>query len=68
MGEAEKMEQLEKKINFAYAFADGTKESIAIAMITLGVQRITEGDYLVGGFLVTVGWILIVIDRLRGTT
>lgn len=51
------------KLKFLKAFGEGTKEAVAIALITLGVQMINSGDYISGGALVTGGWILLIIDR-----
>ena len=45
------------------AAGEGAKEALAISLITLGVQQIEAGDYVVGGALVAIGWALIVVDR-----
>jgi hypothetical protein len=39
------------------------KDTAAIAMISVGVQLIQKGDYLLGGGLVAAGWALLVLDR-----
>jgi len=41
----------------------GVKETIAIILISQGMNIINNGDYISGGALVAVGWILLVIDR-----
>jgi hypothetical protein len=57
-------QKLEKKVAFAYSFAEASKESIAMAMIALGVKLISEGETVIGGFLVTVGWFLLIINKM----
>jgi len=45
------------------AAGEGAKEVIAISLISLGMQQIQAGDYIGGGALVAIGWVLLVIDR-----
>lgn len=45
------------------AFGEGAKHTIAIALITLGVNFINNGEYIAGGALVFVGWILLVVNQ-----
>jgi len=52
-----------KRMTFGKAAGLGIKDTLAIALITTGVQRINQGDYIIGGGLVTIGWILLVVDR-----
>jgi len=49
--------------SFGRAAGEGAKDAVAISLITIGVQQIQAGDYIAGGLLVTIGWILLVIDR-----
>lgn len=51
---------------FVKAAGEGVKQTVAIALITLGVQLINSGDYISGGALVVVGWILLVINQYLG--
>jgi len=51
------------KFRIAKAIGAGSKETVAIALITLGVQMINSGDYVSGGALVAIGWVLLVVDR-----
>ncbi|MEM1551556.1 MAG: hypothetical protein QXH03_02665 [Candidatus Bathyarchaeia archaeon] len=52
-----------KKVSYSKAFATGTKDTIAMSLIALGVKLIGEGDYVVGGFLVFIGWILLIAQK-----
>ncbi len=45
------------------AVGEGVKETIAIALISLGVNMIGDGRVIEGGALVAVGWILLVVNR-----
>jgi hypothetical protein len=49
--------------NFVVNSGTALKDTSAIAMISVGVQLIQKGDYLVGGGLVAAGWALLVLDR-----
>jgi len=42
---------------------EGVKQTIAVALITLGVQLIEGGDLIAGGALVTIGWILFTVNH-----
>jgi hypothetical protein len=55
-----------KRMSLRRAASVGAKDTLAVACITIGVQYINSGDYLVGGGLVAFGWILLVTDRLVG--
>jgi hypothetical protein len=48
---------------FAVSSGVAVKDTSAIAMISVGVQLIQKGDYLLGGGLVAAGWALLVLDR-----
>jgi len=48
---------------FAVNSGTALKDTSAIAMISVGVQLIQKGDYLLGGGLVAAGWALLVLDR-----
>ncbi len=52
-----------RKISFKQAIGEGIKDTIAVSLIAWGVNQINQGNVIVGGGLVTIGWILIVIDR-----
>lgn len=43
--------------------AEGSKEAIAIALISYGVNLISQDNIIVGGAMVFIGWILLIIDR-----
>jgi len=45
------------------AAGEGVKDTVAVALISLGVQQIQSGDYIAGGALVVIGWMLLVVDR-----
>jgi len=45
-----------------YAFKAGTIVSFAVLFLTKGAQLIIEGDYVIGGLLVTIGWILFILS------
>lgn len=55
----------EKKISIKRAVGEGTKDTLAVALITTGVSLINSGDYFAGGGLVFIGWILLVYDALK---
>jgi len=58
-------EKLEiKKVKLATNLAITGKDTIAMALIALGVDFINKGDYIVGGALITIGWILLVIQNV----
>jgi hypothetical protein len=48
---------------FVVSSGTALKDTSAIAMISVGVQLIQKGDYLIGGGLVAAGWALLVLDR-----
>jgi len=48
---------------FAVNSGTALKDTAAVAMISVGVQLIQKGDYLIGGGLVVAGWALLVLDR-----
>ena len=52
-----------RKFKALRAIGEGAKDTVAVALITLGIQQIQGGDYIAGGALVAVGWILLVVDR-----
>ena len=52
-----------RKFKALRAIGEGAKDTVAVALITLGIQQIQGGDYIAGGALVAIGWILLVIDR-----
>lgn len=62
-----KAELSPERIKLAVSMVEAGKDTIAMTMIAMGVKMISEGQTMVGGFLITVGWILLLIDRLRGT-
>jgi hypothetical protein len=57
---------LSKKVSLGKSVSLGAKDTVAIALITIGVSEINKQDYIVGGLLVTVGWILLVVDKYVG--
>jgi hypothetical protein len=54
------------KVSFGKAVSFGAKDTVAIALITVGVNEINKQNYIVGGFLVAVGWVLLVVDKYVG--
>lgn len=56
-------EGMSKKISLKRALGIGTKDTIAIGLITYGVTYISGGDYIVGGAFVAVGWVLLVAQE-----
>jgi len=42
---------------------EGVKQTIAVALVALGVQLIEGGDLIAGGALVTIGWILFTVNH-----
>lgn len=52
-----------RKFKALRALGEGAKETIAMALISLGVSMIQQGDVISGGALVAVGWILLVVNR-----
>jgi hypothetical protein len=54
------------KVKMSKAISLGAKDTVAIALITIGVNEINKQDYIVGGFLVVVGWVLLVVDKYVG--
>ena len=52
-----------RKFKALRAIGEGAKDTVAVALITLGIQQIQGGDYIAGGALVSIGWILLVVDR-----
>ena len=53
-----------KEVKLATKMAIAGKDTVAIALISLGMKFISEGDYITGGALVTIGWILLVIQGI----
>jgi len=49
--------------SFKKASGIAVKDTIATALIALGVNMIQNGEIVAGGILVVAGWILYVIDR-----
>jgi uncharacterized membrane protein YedE/YeeE len=49
------------------AVSFGAKDTVAIALITVGVNEINKQNYIVGGFLVAFGWVLLVVDKYVGS-
>jgi len=45
-----------------YAVKAGTIVSFAVFFLTKGAQLIIEGEYLIGGLLVTIGWLLFILS------
>ena len=65
MSKKEELETLNiKKVKLATNLAMASKETIAMALIGLGMKLLSEGHYLEGGALVTLGWILLVIQQV----
>ena len=44
------------------AVKHGSVSALAVALISLGAKLIAEGDYMTGGLLVTIGWVLLVVE------
>lgn len=61
-----KAELSPERIKLAVSMIEAGKDTIAMAMIAMGVKLISEGEIIIGGFLVAVGWILLLIDKLKG--
>lgn len=55
-----------KKVSFGKAAKFGAKDTLATALIAFGAKFLSEGNYLVGGGFVAVGWVLLVVDYLVG--
>jgi len=50
-------------VSFGKKLGLGVVDTVAIALITTGVGLINQGNYIVGGALVTVGWVLLVVGK-----
>ena len=44
------------------AIKESTKMAIAIILLERGAELILQGEYLFGGLLVVVGWVLLLIN------
>ena len=55
-----------KGVRIKQAIGKGVLKTIAIFLLTSGANFIQNGDYIVGGLLCTVGFILLVIDGYVG--
>lgn len=53
-----------KKVKLATSISIAGKDTIAMALIALGMDFINKGDYMVGGALITAGWILLLIQQI----
>jgi len=52
-----------RRVTFSKAAGIGAKDTLAIVLITIGVDFITKQEYVVGGALVFIGWVLLVVNR-----
>ena len=50
-------------VSFKKHLSLGVVDTAAIALITTGVGLINQGNYIVGGVLVTFGWVLLVVSK-----
>ena len=53
-----------KKVSLKRASVEGAKETAAIALITIGMGLIQQGEYPTGMMMVALGFIMIVVDKL----
>lgn len=51
-----------RQMKKTYAIADATLKSLAVTLIALGASFVEEGKYELGGLLVTIGWVLFMVD------
>ena len=42
---------------------ESAKDAVAITLMTEGAKQITQGNYLVGGSLVFIGFVLMLLDK-----
>jgi hypothetical protein len=55
---------MEKKVSLKKVTFDVVDKTVKIAIITAAVQRISSGDYIVGGILLVIGLILMVMNEV----
>ena len=61
----ESLEELDiKKVKLGVSLAIAGKDTVAAALIALGMDFINKGDYITGGALITAGWILLLIQQI----
>jgi len=61
----ESLEELDiKKVKLGTSLALAGKDTVAMALIALGMDFINKGEYVVGGALITAGWILLLIQQV----
>jgi hypothetical protein len=51
------------KLSGKAALGLGALEAIAVLFLTTGAQQIQGGNYLVGGAMCAIGFVLLVVDR-----
>jgi len=57
-----KIKKNPRRVTFSKAAGMETKETVAIVLITVGTDFIIKQEYVVGGLLVFIGWVLLVVD------